>query len=96
MEDSKPDFIERPADLSVSHAEGQGMWAQIDAARIGLHNVMQRLDNVERRLGTVAAGVLVGIVVGIIPSALAVWVLIRVLDVLSRDDARALLMAAMQ
>lgn len=92
----KPDFIERPDDLSVSHAEGQGMWAQIDAARIGLHNVMERLDSLERRLGTVAIGVFVGCVAMAIPSALSIWVLIRVLDVLSRDDARALLMAAMQ
>lgn len=91
-----PKFIERPADLSVTHEEGQGMWAQIDAGRIGLHNVMERLDSVERRLGTVAIGVFVGVVAMVIPSALSVWVLIRVLDVLSRDDARALIMAAMR
>ena len=45
-----PDFIERPEDLSVSHAEGQGMWAQIDAARIGIHNVMASQARTERVL----------------------------------------------
>jgi hypothetical protein len=86
-----PKFIERPADLSVSNAEGQGMWAQIDAGRIGLHNVMLRLAMLEAAVaGLVGSMKVVKILLGI-PCLLATAVLLRVLWMLSAHDAHSLL-----
>lgn len=91
METDSPHFIERPEDLSVSHAEGQGMWAQIDAGRIGLHNVMLRLTMLERAVSKLAGNMRVVLLLLGIPCLLATAVLLRVLWLLSAHDARSLL-----